>query len=254
MYIIDYCPACHSKDITKSPYKLSQFVAWRSTGDFPYGQVPTMGIKCNQCSFLATHHRLTAQEEQNLYINYRGDDYNKMRLFIEPQYQHHITTFDGNDYAEKRKVGINALINKNIDLSTVHSVLDYGGDTGAHIPQVFVNAKKYVYDISGVDTIEGVETYDTATSPATVDFLMCCHTLEHKSDPDILINDLKKYVDQSTWVYIEVPNADPPWQNEFHEHINIFNCKSMTALLERHGFKIADVFENENLCMLAKLK
>jgi hypothetical protein len=165
-------------------------------------------------------------------------------------------SFNDAEYIEARKKGVNFLIEKNIDCTKIKTVLDYGGDTGVHIPEKFTDAKKYVYDISGVIPMEGILNFDPEVDKGCVDFLMCCHVLEHKSDLDILIKELKKHIDTNSWLYIEVPNykLPPPDKLVFHEHINFFNKISMTALLDRHGIEVIDSFEDENLCVLGKLR
>jgi hypothetical protein len=256
MYNVDYCVSCHSPDITKTPAYLAHFVAWRSTGNKPTGNIKNFLVKCNHCSFIGSYRRLTEEEEARLYDGYRGEAYNDMRIQCEPSYKDKMYSFNNIEYINARKKGISTLIERNIDCAKIKTVLDYGGDTGVHIPEQFVNAKKYVYDISGVIPMEGILNFNPETDKDCVDFLMCCHVLEHKSDLDILIKELKRHVGENSWIYIEVPNyrVAPPNDLTFHEHINFFSRKSMVALLERHGIIVVDTFREDNLCVLGKLK
>ena len=256
MYLVKRCPCCHSPDIVKRPAKLARFVAWRSTGTDPMEDTENRTMTCNKCTFTASDLRLTEQEEANLYRGYREDGYNTMRIECEPNYQERADSFDQEAYIEVRKKGINALIKRNLDPRSIYTVLDYGGDTGIHIPAEFVRANKYVYDISGVTTVSGILTFDPTANIDPIDFLMCCQVLEHKSNVDELIEELKIYADTNTWIYIEVPNYQnpPPINIVFHEHINFFSRRSLEALLNRHGIQVVDAFEEENLCILGKLK
>jgi SAM-dependent methyltransferase len=258
MYIIEHCPACNSLDIRKESAKLAQFVIWKATDEFAYSHKDNNAIICNQCSFLGSQIRLTDEEETRLYKDYRGEEYNNKRLFCEPWYANYINMFDQEKYVNDRKVGINRLIDTHVDIMTINKVLDYGGDTGSHIPDKFIKAKWYVSDISGVPPMPGVLPFDTMTQKMTVDFLMCCHVLEHKSDPDVLIKDIKRFVNSNSWIYIEVPHFDAPQLpgGIFHEHLNAWNMQSMKALLEKHQIDVVDstlseIMDGHSLCILA---
>jgi hypothetical protein len=254
LYKIDHCPACHSKNIHLSPSKLSKFVVWRITGVKVEDPVDNNGILCYSCDFLGSQLRFTEEESQRLYSDYRGDLYNAMRIECEPHYANRLLEFSDPAYIEGRKQGLDRLIAKNIEISSVHQILDFGGDTGIFIPDYFVNSEKFVYDISGVNLLPGVQSFDPTNFNRSIDFLMCCHVLEHSSDPDTILTEIKKFIDKNSWIYFEVPNN--PYltlPKAFHEHINIFNISSLTSLLIRNGFAIIDSYESKNLSVLSKL-
>ena len=262
MYTVDHCLACNTLNVTKEPAYLAQFVVWKATDEFVYEHQPTHGVVCNQCSFVGSRHRLSDEEERRLYSGYRNEEYNNKRIFCEPWYKEHVEKFNTQQYVEERKVGINTLIDRNVDIVTISTVLDYGGDNGVHIPKKFIKAKLFVSDISGAALAPGVLPYpsDPSAKRLKVDFLMCCHVLEHKSDLDILVKDLKNHIHDKSWIYIEVPNFDNPMPGGlFHEHLNRFNLKSMTALLNKHGIDVVDSLvsptsSGDCLCVLGKLK
>jgi hypothetical protein len=260
MYLVDYCLVCNTLDIEKEPAKLAQFVVWKATGNFVNENQDTNGIVCKRCNFVGSQHRFTDEEENNLYRDYRGEEYNSKRIVCEPTYQVKTSEFNTEQYLQERKIGINTLIEQHINIESVSTVLDYGGDTGSHIPKKFINAEKYVSDISGVTTLPGILTFNPSTQKIIFDFVMCCHVLEHKSNLDELIKELKSYTKITGWLYIEVPNFDSPMHGGiFHEHINRFNKKSMEALLNKHDIDIIDSIINptsggECLCVLARIK
>lgn len=261
MYTIDHCVACNSLDIKLEPAKLAQFVVWKATDNFVYENMPTHGIVCKKCSMVASRHRLSDDEELNLYKGYRGEEYNNKRLFCEPWYQDSMSKFNTEQYIAERKVGINKLLDRHItDVAPINFVLDFGGDTGAHIPERFIKAKWFVSDISGVSPLPGIHVYNPRAKKTKFDFVMCCHVFEHKSDPDVLAKDLKDCMNTNTLLYVEVPNFTFPLQGGvFHEHINRFNIRSMTALLERNGLDVIDHLINPTmggdcLCVLAKMR
>lgn len=261
MYTINHCVACSSLDVKLEPAKLAQFVVWKATDNFVNENIPTNGIVCKECSMVASQHRLTDEEELNLYRDYRGQEYNNKRLFCEPNYQDSIKKFSTEKYIAERKIGINKLLDRHlIDLDLINIILDFGGDTGAHIPEKFIKSKCYVSDISGVNPLPGIHVYNPRYEKLKFDFVMCCHVFEHKSNPDVLANELKDCMNTNTLLYVEVPNFTFPLQGGvFHEHINRFNIRSMTALLERNGLDIIDHLINPTmggdcLCVLAKMK
>ncbi len=150
----------------------------------------------------------------------------------------------------------------NLDLVTqqmanvfdMKSVLDYGGDSGQFIPKYFFYAKKYVYEIRKVKLPKGIAYIDIRNTKKKFDFIMCCHVLEHVSEPEKIISDLKRCAQKRSWIYLEVP------YNSFdrglvskkkriqHEHINFFTLKSMTKFLQKQGLDIVFIFARRHAC------
>lgn len=263
MYQIDHCIACKSKNVATQPAQLARFVAARVLSKDPGTDFPITGYQCLDCSFVGAVDRFTSQEEALLYKDYRGQEYSDLRNICEPGYLDTINLFDSDSYYNNRKIGINYLAQKHVDISKIKTLLDYGGDTGSMIPECFDPTEKYVFDISGVTPNTGINTFDPTTNQ-NFDFLMCCHVLEHKPDPDELLTEIKKLTHSDSWIYFEIPNNPNPYIGTFHEHINFFNLQSMTKLLERNGFDIVDSYQygfecsipchKNNLCLLTKIK
>ena len=260
MHNINHCPSCHSTNCVLTPGRLARFVVWQIIGSDPESNVPTQLLHCKDCDFICSQTRFTPEEEQALYTDYRGEVYNQRRVTCEPEYQTHIDSYNFEAELEGRKLGIDYLITQHLDPLAVNTVLDYGGNDGAFIPHYFFNATKYVYDTSGNQPVEGVLPYNKDTGPKPVDVIMCCHTLEHLSDPDIVLNDIKELVSSGSYAYFEVPveraNYNHPYsENLFHEHINMFHEQSLEALLTRHNFEIVETFRYTHLlCILTKIK
>lgn len=257
MYTIDHCLACKSLDVEHIPAGLTQFIMWRITKEFHHNHLPISALKCNQCGFVGSNHRLTDEEEYKLYKDYRGEEYTNQRIFLEPWYPDAVRSMNSPKYKEDRLRTINELIDKNIDRTTISSVLDYGGDDGSFIPTKFIKAKKFVFDISGSKPTLGVKSFDPALHPNfKFDFIMCCHVLEHKSDPDMIVKEILRYSNSNTWLYWEVPNFDcPPLPGGvFHEHLNIFNINSLSKLLDKFNLEIIDSTERESIALLTKLR
>jgi len=256
-YEVDVCPVCQSKNIVEEKTTLAKFVAWRISGVLHKEDLPILSLKCNDCDFYGSKLRFTPEEENRLYNKYRGEEYNRMRVECEPEYDAIISVFDEKEYAKERSVGISYLIEKYVDVSKIQTLLDYGGDDGRHIPKILSNCKKYVYDISNIDPLDGINKLEQSNKIQS-DFLMCCHTLEHISDLHFAMSNIKKFPRKGSFAYFEVPNTKSAISSlhvkRFHEHINFFNKSSFSVLLSNNGFDVIDVYEGKFLCILTKFQ
>jgi len=250
MYKINYCPACLSKNIQIEKSKIAKFIACRIFETSIDSDIDSVGIKCNDCEYVGSGERFTNIEENNLYKNYREKDYNDLREFCEPNYLEKISYYESNNFIAERKLRANNLLIKNLNPKLIKTVLDFGGATGEFIPDIFSNADKYVYDISNVELVSGIKKYNNQIKD--IDIILCNHVLEHISDLQKIIEKIKKLTTNTCWGYFEVPNNPSPYIGTFHEHINMFNKKSLTKLLTTNNFQIIDTYEYKNLCVLTK--
>lgn len=243
MYNQVNCPCCDSQPVL-IPAQLSQFVHWRITGNDPGSNTTAFLCHCEQCNFYFSLQRFDDNEMQRLYTGYRNQVYNQMRKQCEPGYKEELYS---PDYINQRKQFINSLVYKHV--SGIQSILDYGGDDGTYIPDV---PFKFVYDVSGVEPKSGILKY-SLNSQDQFDLVMNCQVLEHVSDINKLISDLKTRTKE--YLYIEVPAyRDPPAVNMvIGEHINFFREQSLYALLNKHNIKIIDTAVDYDLRVLAVL-
>lgn len=243
MYYQLNCPCCNHQP-TLIPAYFSQFVIWRTQGIKPDTNERTMLGHCDNCGFHFSTRRFEDDELAKLYTGYRDSVYNRQRQECEPNY---IPEMYSAEYIQQRKDFINTLINKHAP--NLSSVLDYGGDDGTYIPDVPV---KFVYDVSGVEPIAGVQQYHL-DSRSDFDLVMSCQVLEHVSDIDGLISQLKTRTKEH--LYIEVPayRNPPPIDMVIGEHINFFTESSLHALLNKHKINIIDTAVDYNLKVLAVL-
>ena len=254
MYRIDFCPSCGSQNTKKELAELSQFIVWMVLDQFNYTNTQTYAVVCNDCSFIGCGLRLLPDEETKLYKNYRGEDYTNKRIFCEPWYKDYIETFDRVKHNEERRLKIDALIDKNVDRVYINSVLDVWGGNGEHIPIKFIKAKKYVYNVTPTVNLPDILNFNPPLHQTPVNFIMCCNALESQSDPDVMMNIIRKVMDQDSWLYLEVPYYDNPEYNVFHEHLNFWNLKSLEAFLNRFQLKIVDHSITNTISLLARLK
>jgi hypothetical protein len=275
MIVAEACPVCDSRRLVRRPAMVSPFAAERIWQSAPF---PCHLLKCRDCGFVFFDLRPDESEMGRLYVGYRGPEYQQQRQRYEPEYNPDINRAIGGDREiEVRKLNLSRFLAGQVDAATVGSVLDFGGDKGQFIPDEFGGAARYVYDMSGVDTVDGVVGLASldGLAPGGVDFVMCSHVLEHVSAPRDLLREVTGVAGADTLIYLEVP-LDPPVEFPFprtdlppltrvrmtlrsnpvllaayqgirglkvsptmmHEHINFFSEASLQELLDREGLVV----------------
>lgn len=146
------------------------------------------------------------------------------------------------EYYIARKKSVLDFLKPFLDFGQIKNVLDYGGDKGQYIPDQLSDANKYVYDISGNQTVPNVTLLRTLNSVKQIkwDFILCMHLLEHLSDPLDTLKTLSGLLGggNNTYLYIELPKQDYMHRYsdiEINEHINFFQENTM--------YKIGDLFK-----------
>lgn len=249
MYLITRCLVCKSEDVIFEPTYLSRFVLSRIEGKLRNIDLPISSIRCRHCHFFSSSLRFSKDEMHELYKDYRGYEYNKLRVDIEGDfYRNLIGTFTSFEAIETRMQGINQIIDRTINVANIKNVLDYGGGSGHFIPGKFIFAQKYVYDISGTPLCPGIKRYDSGRQ-IDWDYIQCCHVLEHVSDPISLLREIISLANTQTFIYIEVPNGDGPAPGGvWHEHINTFYEHSIEFLMDKVDLTIVDK-QTKNGCI-----
>lgn len=241
---VDYCVCCGSKNVDIFPGTIASFVYNRMLGNAtPVNGGDTGYLHCLDCDFSAAQIRFERDEEIRYYQNYMKDEYISHRCQYEGEGMRNFLTYlsISPDYIEMRKSGASSVLKTTIDCASIKSVLDYGGDTGNMIPEELLHAKRYITDVQVRELNNGVIAItDPSELDEPVDLVICGHTMEHVSYPNLVIEDMKKYMRSGTWLYLEVPNEfvtiHEPGRS-FHEHINLWNLTSLEALLKAQGFE-----------------
>lgn len=209
---------------------------------------PTMLMHCPACGMYYSQYRPTDDEMALLYKDYRGEEYQKQRQRYEPGYtvQKNANLYEPADGGGERMSGMISFISEHADVSECRTVLDFGGDKGQFIPSEFVNAKKYVYEISGPEVVDGVEllTDYNELGGKDWDIILCNMVMEHLSDVKTYFSDLVRLMGEDTLLYIEVPNEHYLGDNNYafiHEHINFFTERSFMALAGQNGVRCINV-------------
>ncbi|MEW6436065.1 MAG: class I SAM-dependent methyltransferase [Pseudomonadota bacterium] len=196
---------------------------------------------CPQCDLAFSQRRLTEADVKKIYTNYRGEDYTRIRLEVEPSYERFLPGFASplsseymyriRDYCE--------LLNVYPELGNLKSILDFGGD--GNIPsRVFPGA------IIATDDLNAGATYQESLK---YEMIFASNVFEHLSDPVGVLKELTQRLHPEGFIFIDVP---PPfhsslangllWEErhggelyEMHEHINFFSKRSLNLLVRSAG-------------------
>lgn len=212
------------------------------------GTLDTTTRYCPECDLVFFERRLTDEEAARLYTNYRGEEYTRIRLEIEPWYEKYVTFFDdplSTDYYIIRVSDYVELANVYPEIGKVRRVLDFGGD-GSVPSRAFPWAAVIVDDLSAGNADRNGERFD---------MIFASNVFEHLSDP---VSDLRKLASRlqpDGFIFIDVPAPAQAnlsegllWQEryggelyEMHEHITHFSRRSLVKLVEAAG--LTAVFE-----------
>ena len=228
-------------------------------------------VRCTACGFMFYNPRLETAEEGRLYMNYRSEEYQRMRHVSEPWY----TTSFNADLASPgsyklRRSTLATLLRQHLGNRKIGRVLDYGGDHGDLVCGLIDGASAFVYEISGVGAVEGVTS---VTAPATcqADLVINSNVLEHVGFPRKLVGEIVKATPAGGFVYLEVPCESPFGLARIarraaqigvmaltrpalarsvvrpaslymmHEHINYFTEQSLATLMRSCGCAVTAV-------------
>ena len=256
----------------------------RITKDFKQGNnYPINLCYCKDCTFAFYDYRMSDEEINRLYYNYRDENYQKQREYYECWYTKKVNdalNFDSKNIQEQQMI-IEQIISQNIHRE-IKIALDYGGNEGRTFTDKIGTQAKYVFDISGIPTIKGVKriaNFDDLKN-YKFDFVMCNHVFEHLTQPLSMMQNFRQLAQPDTIFYIEVPSENPfthsagkhslkknisllfnPNFNIYllakyyfqmkkcppmpmKEHINFFTPESIRKMAEVSGFNVINIQEN----------
>ncbi|MGA7449423.1 MAG: class I SAM-dependent methyltransferase [Terriglobales bacterium] len=153
---------------------------------------------------------------------------------------------------------------------SVKTILDFGGDRGDLFEGLVPGSSTYVYDISGVESVNGVNALRGLDDCAVhrFDLIACSNVLEHVGSPRSTVNEINMIAAPDSLFFIEVPGESPFGTVGFvkrfaqqlillgarpglavsmlpfdflrlvHEHVNFFSVESLTKLMQVSGLEV----------------
>lgn len=259
MKITVNCIACGSSDLLSSPAILMPFIAERALGwgpveiteDWGLDTVPTGYAvcrvntrACGHCGTMFLDLRFGEDEMQNLYKDYRGDDYNALRTRYEPGYLSKTSVFtERTSWLDITEGWIESKIGK------PGTVLDWGGGSGINSCFLHDDVDLYIHDISNVGLEPGAKQYRDSQALQKFDLVTCMQVLEHVADPLDLLHTMTGFMSSESFLYFELPfekimqddiSADErvALKRHWHEHINFFSENGLAELATKAGMTV----------------
>ncbi len=254
------CICCLSEQLMRSPAILMPFIAKRIFDHEPVEITEDWGLRdiqngmayslcntleCSECGLLFLDYRFSEYELQLLYKDYRGDEYNNLRIKFEPSYSLIAQKYQERAaYIDEIEKFLTPFLPKNL------TVLDWGGDSGINSCFRYKAKLLHVYDISGVNVCsEATKVSLDECSLHTYDLVTCSQVLEHVPYPSQVLSEIIKIMKPETILYLEVPLEeifhDHPTlfpkgnkKKHWHEHINFFSKLSLIKLALSCGLEV----------------
>jgi len=262
MKISDNCIICKNIKLLKRPAILMPFIADRIFEWTPFFLEDKFNLRsiktgivysnvnscyCKICHLIYLDMRFDKDEVKKLYKDYRGSEYNELRIKYEPEYKE-MDNYLNNIYPIENRKKTEKYLNEYLE--TPSEILDWGGGDGRNTPffedknikiDIFEISEKEDAKISNILFINKVEKkYELITA---------LHVFEHVPYPLDLLNEINQALKINGYIYIEVPfenimrNFINPIneKNHWHEHINFYSPLSFEIMLSKLKLKIINI-------------
>jgi SAM-dependent methyltransferase len=230
-------------------------------------------MKCTACGLFFFNPRLEPDEEARLYSGYRGAEYQSVRQHFEPWYtQRFNASITSAEFLELRKTKIREILQKHLSAKQSWRILDFGGAQGELVLNLIPGAEPYVYDVSGVESLDGVHAcagLDECRNQ-NFDLIICSNVLEHLGSPRRVIDQIRQVATPDTLVWVDVPHESPCGSTLvgrrllqtavlaltrprvalslakpgalylMHEHVNFFGEQALRCTLGSAGWTVAE--------------
>jgi hypothetical protein len=168
---------------------------------------------------------------------------------------------------DKRRAHVKTLFTKHFRERLPQKILDFGGNRGELVASLIPGARAFVYDVSGMEPLPGVEQLSTLSDCVAekCDLVVCSNVLEHVSSPRDTLDQIEqaagaalvfievpiespfepitilKRVVQQFWLLVTRPGVAfallrPGFVFQMHEHVNCFSPLAVGELLRSAGW------------------
>lgn len=238
MYSVDHCPICSSRE----------FTSYGQAKDYTVSHETFQLVRCISCDFLITSPR---PEDSQLGKYYESPDY--------ISHSAKATTAFDKLYAISRELALSWKLTlvKKFTPTPNPSLLDYGCGTGFFLRKMKQNG----FNIAGVEPSMVARTHAEKITSTQIhqrieavqqdfDVISLWHVLEHVSNLNELIKQLKAHLNQNGILMIAVPNYKSEdakkygtiWAGfDVPRHLWHFEQNTMKKLLANHGLRIKAV-------------
>ncbi len=250
MIRLDRCPVCSRRDLSRLPATIAPFFRESAFGGRAVDDVHL--CLCPGCAMIFFDARPSAEEADRFYGEYRGADYVRSRDLHEPGYARINDMISSPREVSARRAGIERALG-GVPFATPARVLDFGGDKGQFIPARWSGAERFVIDLSRNPLPPDIERLTALPGRPFFDAILCCHVLEHASDPLAMLRGLRDNLEEDGILYLEVPweigikvylsLARGRWTGlrrsprQLNEHLNYFSLAALANLLPMAGLK-----------------
>lgn len=207
-------------------------------------------VKCQNCSLLQLSPRPSAKEDREFY-----DQNYQSKNIGEPTDLKAIKKNYLEDAVRRGKM-VSKYVQKN------NSILDIGSGYGFFLQEMYGRG----YDVVGIEIskerrkisskvtkakVLDINLYKNEADLPLFDCITLFHVLEHISDPVCFLKIIKKHLNKSGKLIIEVPNvedmlvkASEEYRDFFWQraHLFYFNAETLKKIVQKAGFLIDNIF------------
>ena len=209
MITVSSCPSCGEAISRCRRALVSPFLARRIWKRDPF-EIALM--RCGTCGLFFFNPRLEPDEEARLYSGYRGAEYQSLRQYFEPWYtQRFNASITSPEFLEVRKTKIREILQEFVSAKQTSRILDFGGAQGELVLNLIPGAESYVYDVSGVESLDGVSACADLEEcrNQNFDLILCSNVLEHLGSPRTAVEQMRQIARPDTLLWVDVPHESP---------------------------------------------
>lgn len=240
-YLID-CLSCGQKNSSKFQFSNS------SEKNSRFDQIPRDVFLCKNCGIIFLKQTKNLKKKIIKYYS-QSNHFLKPGLISEGQ--------------KKRRINQVNWVLSNINSSNkISSVADFGSGSGYFLKVFKDNGYKELLGLDFSEKMCEIAKKNYKINFLSGDFLKrkikkkfdlitCIQTLEHLLNPSLFAVKAKKTLSKNGYLFIEVPDSEHPNHEllpDFYafDHLFHFTEKSLSNLLETHGFEIVAIAHIEN--------